>query len=202
MRGFGSVFLGALAALAWVAVIVHPDWPLTPLAIMTACAGALTAWSLGLLVRWITADLWPDLDAHAMRVARKEAVTPDSEILDRLSRLTSYQAEVWLKRSAAIVQVPGVAGPTVYHVLDEEWIPAEFIEEFMDASSGDYLKPKRDYSEGSTGRKWADVITEFFVQRGMARPAVGNLPAAWTYGFSQAALWLGLEVEEAEEDDG
>ena len=187
---FLSVIAAILLVIAWKAGPMPTwfQWCLVIVGLILLFFATVAA------AEWIVDHVGGSLSQFSYRVNQAKAITPDSEILKELARLQPYQAEIWLKRSTAMVFTPGIAGPTMFFDVDGELVPTDFVTDFLNKSE-EYLLPIRTYSEGSQGRKWAHAITEFFVKRGLARPAVGNLPAKWTYGYADAVKWFAVTDE-------
>jgi hypothetical protein len=178
--------------IAWKDGPLIPDW----LRFLLIAGGFILAFFAAVKTVELLIYSWGYRAAAVIyQISRAKAITPDSEVLRQLGQLQDYQAEIYLKRTSALVGVPGVAGPTMFYDVDGEMIPADFVTEYLEKSQA-HLKPVRDYSEGSSGRKWATAITDFYVKRGLARPAIGNQAAQWTYGYAQAVLWFTLPEEE------
>lgn len=129
---------------------------------------------------------------HRLRDAL--AVTPQSELVDSLSRLDKDQIDYGRTFSITYDLLPGNAGPLYFMTTSDgsDRIPKSFIIEFVDLSGTEYLYPIRNYGEGSEGRRLASLLTRELCLRGYATPAVGNQAAKWS-DLQGAIVALGLE---------
>ena len=189
---FPAILLGLLAVVCVIPAWENRDWPEAWRVALVTLGALFFFFAFLMAIDWVIVHIgghWSDL---LMERSRAAAITSDGEILRLMAALQPYQVEAWLRRSTTLIGTPGVAGPTYSFDVDGTSIPIEFVEDFLAGCGDEQLVPVRSWSEGTSGRQWAVALTRFFVQRGLAHPAVANLPARWTYGREAALAWFGV----------
>jgi hypothetical protein len=201
MKMFVALILALAGVLLGFAAWSQADWPPMGRFLLALIAALFLFYAAMLTLQWALEETVPIYDDHIMRSATAAAITPESERLRAIASMTPYQVEAWLRMQTTAVAVPGVAGAMLMYDVDGEMIPAEFVHEFLTNCGTEYLHPVRRYAEGTKGRDWAQRITQFYVTKGLARPAYGNVPAQWHGISKQEALgWFSL-IEDGEGDE-
>lgn len=188
-----AIVLALLGVLCVVPAWQNPGMVGWLRAALVLAGGVLFAFAFLVTLEWVLCHVGGWFSQRMLEAARARAITPEGEVLRLLGTLQPHQVEAWLRRSTSMVATPGVAGPTLAYDVDGELIPAEFVQEFLEASDEEGLAAIRGYAEGTSGRAWATAITGFYVKRGLARSAVGNQAARWTYGREEALGWFLME---------
>lgn len=128
-------------------------------------------------------------DAHVYRERRNLTITPENEYIRLITQMNSEQAEIWFKRQVALVGIPGVASAELYYQVDGDLIPAAFVQKWLSLCDHEQLAPKRNFSDGHE-YEWADKMTAFYINRGLAYPHIK--------GSGKAATWKpGIHLESA-----
>jgi len=180
---FGMIGAGTLYLALDAGQIAQISWGLA-----TALAWGICAM---IVFHWLIDEIVPRWDEHRIMERHAQAITPDSELVEKFSQLEPHQAEALMQMQARLVAMPGIAGAVLeYDLGADQRVPAEFVRDFIEASSGPTLKPIRSFSEGTKAREWATIVTNWFIARGLARPAAGNASAMWTMSSEVAARWL------------
>lgn len=149
--------------VVWVTLAV---WMLG-LAMAVAAAVGMVDWVAGLAIR------------RLVELRRALTVTERVVLLERISRMDAEQLEFARQYAPRVEMASGDAGPALFLRVIGDTIPMNFVEAFLDESDEQFLKPVRDFSEGSIERRWAEAFTAWCVWMGYAAEAGGNRPARW-----------------------
>lgn len=126
-----------------------------------------------------------------------EAITPRLEELRAAARLTPEQARLVAGASggAEVGVAAGEDGPRYYLITRSGSVPMDFVEDYFRDCGMWKLRPVRTYPEGTPARAYAQAVTDWCVQLGLAAPAVGSNPAQWIseHSRARAARLIGLE---------
>lgn len=113
------------------------------------------------------------LQQYLQRQSAKLAGNYDLALAERLARLNSEQLEAFM---AILHSEPTITATKDSLVINGVSVPSEFIRELIASTRDGYIKPERDYSEGSTERLYYKTITNYLIRQGLAEPASGNKP--------------------------
>ena len=118
------------------------------------------------------------------------AMIPARMWVETYERVTYCQ----ISKITAMSQVREVA-PLVAEM--EQAIPGvsnDFLRSFLGDCSATGLTPINTYSDGSSQRDMAKVITNDFIRRGWVSEAAGNKPAQWKNGWGAGLAGRALDV--------
>jgi hypothetical protein len=103
--------------------------------------------------------------------------------------ITSYRAEVEL--------TPGQDGPLYFLRTPSGSVPIWWIEDYLKDCGVTYLRAIRTYADGTPGRLFAQIFSDWCVGMGLAVPATGPNPAAWIneQAKSKCKTMIGLDEQ-------
>jgi len=104
-----------------------------------------------------------------------QSITPYSELIEKVRWLSRDQISFLEKFVVAYVETPG--GELGFTKIGDLEIPDGWIRKFLLSSDGGFLPPIRRFPQGSINRKYAEALTDFLIEKGVAKPAVGNRSA-------------------------
>lgn len=144
----------------------------------------LATWVLGLalgvaavigMVDWMAGLLTQRL----LELRRALSVSERVALLDKISRMDAEQLEFARRYVPRVEMASGDAGPALFLRVIGDAIPMDFVEAFLEGSDEQFLKPVREFGDGSIERRWAEAFTAWCVWMGYAAEAGGNRPARW-----------------------
>ena len=167
-----------------------PDWlrfGVATVGVIFAFAGVLSG------VNWLTYNV----TARAEEMQRARALTPEIQLADRRLLLVEKIASMPADRIATLAAfampitefVGGNLGPIPMMRVGEGNVPMYFIAKFWEMSTDTYLVPVRTFASETKERQWAEALTAYLCNFGLALPAAGNNPAKWT-SAENAHRWL------------
>jgi hypothetical protein len=167
-----------------------PDWlrfGVGVVGVIFGIAGSLSA------VNWLTYAT----AARAEDIQRARAMTPAVLLADRRLQLVEKVANLPPDRIMALASmimpiyefIGGSIGPIPALRVSDDNIPYWFVGKFWELSTDTHLVPVRTWASETRERKWAEELTNYLINFGLARPAVGNQPAAWM-NAEAAHVWL------------
>jgi hypothetical protein len=124
-----------------------------------------TNWVSGLRIAW----------AHSERVALAEVIR----------RMEPYQTDALGQYVTTVDILTGEPKPLYRLDTQEGKIPIDWCVGYVNEGAGMFLKPVRDYAEGTKDRQYAEWFTAHVILLGYADRAVGNQPAKWKNGASR-----------------
>lgn len=204
MRVLGAALCALFGALFLVMYNDHPGWTWGWRLVLLILAFAMGALMLMFIVQAFLVDILPLIDDHKLRVAYRQAITPEGEIIKLINQMQPYQADIFLRKGVMMVNIPHLTGPDeVYRFPVTKpaeraglWeVPAEFVETYMSRADHIGLDAVRNYPQGPQ-RDHAQHITDFYVEHRLANEARGNRSATWTVSLAQALQWIGWKEAE------
>ena len=167
-----------------------PDWlrfGVATVGVIFAFAGVLSG------VNWLTYNV----TARAEEMQRARALTPEIQLADRRLLLVEKIASMPQDRIATLAAfampivefVGGSIGPIPMMRVGEGSVPMWFVSKFWTMSTDEYLVPVRTWNSETKERQWAEALTNYLCNFGLALPAAGNNPAKWT-SAENAHRWL------------
>lgn len=195
---WGAVGFGLLGLLVWLGDQTETQRAASVQLILMAGCGFLGTWAVvmgvGNFIAW-AAMVHAEV-AHQRR--ETEVLTPVNQALMLASRLTSEQVSIMpdLRFRHEVETVMGMEGATAHFLRTPGGsIPFVWVEEFLRDCGVTWLKPVRNYADGTPGREYATALTEWLIQQGYAVPAAGNRAAMWMteHAREQVKRILGFE---------
>jgi hypothetical protein len=165
---------------------------LAVLALVFAGAAMFTGWA------WLAYEL----NQQEMERRRADAVTPLGEMARALAHLTPEQTAIVQSSEfrAALEIAAGNDEPIYFLRTRTGAVPLAFVDDFLRDCGMVELRAIRTYSDGSPSRVYAQAMTDWCVQMGLATPATGPKPAMWIDENSKGRAFrlCGLEWEQTE----
>ena len=167
-----------------------PDWlrfGVATVGVIFAFAGVLSG------VNWLTYNV----TARAEEMQRARALTPEIQLADRRLLLVEKIASMPADRIATLAAfampitefIGGNLGPIPALRVGEGNVPMWFVSKFWTMSTDEYLVPIRTWNSETRERQWAEALTNYLINFGLASPAAGNNPAKWV-NVEAANVWL------------
>ena len=118
-----------------------------------------------------------DVFAAAMKTLRKpDAVSDDVRMLEAIARMTPEQAAVaytWMGYSADPPPEPEPVIETAEGKFSKSFAISQTDKA---AANSGYLKPVREFSDGTPQRRQMELLAKWLVSEGLAEPAAGPKP--------------------------
>ena len=167
-----------------------PDWlrfGVATVGVIFAFAGVLSG------VNWLTYNV----TARAEEMQRARALTPEIQLADRRLQLVERIANMPSDRIATLAAfampitefIGGNLGPIPALRVGEGNVPMWFVAKFWEMSTDTHLVPVSTWNSETRERQWAEALTNYLINFGLASPAAGNNPAKWT-SAENAHTWL------------
>jgi hypothetical protein len=158
---------GTLASAAYV-VSLTDNPVLGILGFLLTCIFA----ACGVVYFWVW--VMDDLAALEARKRMTGAITPASELAEKLARLSKEALEIY--KVLAVDRAGQQYDDEDYLMLDNLPVPSMFIRRLIADSTGDELPPIRNFGEGSRERRYYQALVDFLEKRDLVTLAMGNRP--------------------------
>ena len=128
---------------------------------------------------------------------RAHMLNPEVALADRRLLLVEKIASMPADRIATLAAfampitefIGGNLGPIPALRVGEGNVPMFFVAKFWEMSTDEYLVPVRTFASETKERQWAEALTAYLCNFGLALPAAGNNPAKWV-NVEAANVWL------------
>jgi hypothetical protein len=128
---------------------------------------------------------------------RAHMLSPEVALADRRLQLVERISNMPADRIATLAAfampitefIGGNLGPIPALRVGEGNVPMFFVAKFWEMSTDEYLVPVRTFASETKERQWAEALTAYLCNFGLALPAAGNNPAKWT-SAENAHRWL------------
>lgn len=189
-----AIVMGLLAVPLWVTAYAVQDRQMVTFLLTTGLAFVFTTGAFFLGLAWLL-GVWVGFWREA-RFA--QSTTPMLRILEAARGLTAEQAAVvpQLSYGAEVDIVVGDDGPRYHLWTPGGHVPWEFLDGYLRRCSMTYLEPVNHYQDGTPGRLYARLVTDWCILKGFATPSGGPHSAAWidNQARNKAAKLLGIDL--------
>jgi hypothetical protein len=110
------------------------------------------------------------------------------EVVRAVRMLTPKQIDMISTYGPIAATLAGDIGPLPGMETQDGQVPYWYIDDFMARSSGRFLTPVGNWSEGTSEREFAQWLTRWLIDRGMAEPSGGPYAARWREGGRALAV--------------
>lgn len=187
----------AIIAGALFVIAARPE-TLPGLAVVLNIAG--TSFGIAALVSMTLYIEWGRVYIQAEK-KRVECMTPHGELLKLTARLPLAHIEFLTKNFPVLLIEGGEPEPRKYFRTFAEDVPWENLVDFFRLSPGRTIYAIRNYSDGSSGRRYAQALTDYLAYFKFVVLSRGNRSAEWAdhTARARAMRFVGLKPDELNE---
>ena len=197
--GMGLMLAGLLGlgiAIDGLAPKLAPEEAWVGQSLLVCFGGAAIMLAFGTLATFVNWSTW-EMGQRDMERMQRETITPRLAELQAAAALSPEQARLVpaMEFQAHLVMTTADQGPMYSLECPGGLVPYEWAVDYLKDCGQWDLREIRSYPDGTHGRMYARMVTDWAIQKHLALPSVGNHPARWVTEHSKARALQLVGVE-------